>query len=379
MRTNRIIFLAAWLVALAPMAGEAQPPGLQRKIVVFQKQVGRQARETVVRGVGGAVLKHLRLIDGAAVELPAPAVAALMRKAEVKRVDEDLTITAIGQPAPAQPVQQTPWGITQIHAPSAWGQSTGAEVKLAVLDTGIKLNHRDLQANIAGGANVINPRKPADDDNGHGTHVAGTIGAVNNTIGVVGGAPQVRLYAVKVLARNGSGYLSDLVDGLTWCIDNQVRVVNMSLGSSSDNQSFHEAITAASAAGLTLVAAAGNEGRSQVSYPAAYPEVIAVTATDNSNNLASFSNYGSAVDLAAPGVSIYSTWNDGGYKTLSGTSMASPHVAAVVALRLALHPGETASQVKQVLEATARDLGPAGWDPRSGAGLVDAAAAVSAP
>lgn len=258
-------------------------------------------------------------------------------------------------------------------------------MKLAIVDTGIDLDHKDLQANIAGGVNTINPLKTANDDNGHGTHVAGIAGAINNTIGVVGVAPQVSLYAVKVLGRNGAGWLSDLIEGLTWCIDNGVQVVNMSLGSNSDNQSFHDAVTAVYNAGISQVAAAGNNGdgygtgTGAVTYPAAYPEVIAVTATDSTDNLALFSSYGSAADLAAPGVSVYSTWNNGYYYTLSGTSMACPHVAGVAALRLALYPGETPDQVKAALEASAEDLGDLGWDPYFGAGLVDALGAVLSP
>jgi len=392
-----VMVAAALLGSILPAS--AQAPGPERKIVVFQEWVVNEpAQAAIVRGVGGVVIKPLPVINGMAVYLPSPAVGALLRRAAVRRIDDDLTIFAIGRvsvldrpvatgkPAPPpQPSQTVPWGIARIDAPSAWAYSTGAGVKLAIVDTGIDLDHKDLQANIAGGVNTINLLKSANDDNGHGTHVAGTAGAISNTIGVVGAAPQVNLYAVKVLGRNGTGWLSDVIEGLTWCIDNGMQVVNMSLGSNSDNQSFHDAATAVYNAGITQVAAAGNNGdgygtgTGAVIYPAAYSEVIAVTATNSADNLAVFSSYGSAVDLAAPGESIYSTWYDGYYKTLSGTSMASPHVAGVAALRLALYPLDPPNQVKAALEASAEDLGDPGWDPYFGAGLVDALGAVTVP
>ncbi|MHC4310790.1 MAG: S8 family peptidase, partial [Planctomycetota bacterium] len=196
---------------------------------------------------------------------------------------------------------------------------------MAVLDTGIDYKHPDLDDNCYGGVNVINPRKDYRDDNGHGTHVAGIIAAEDNDIGVVGVAPEAYLYGVKALDRNGSGWLSDIIAGLEWCVNNRMDIVNMSLGADSDIQAFHDACDAASAT-VILVAAAGNDGGA-VDYPAAYGSVIAVSATDSSDGLASFSNYGNEIEIAAPGVNILSTYKGGGYETHSGTSMAAPHVA----------------------------------------------------
>jgi len=245
------------------------------------------------------------------------------------------------------------------------------------------LTHPDLKTNIKGGYNAIYPTKSANDDNGHGTHVAGTIAALNNTIGVVGVGPQINLYAVKVLDRRGSGYLSDVIEGLDWAAANGIQVVNMSLGTSSNVLSFHDAVVRAKAAGVTLVAAAGNSGGT-VSYPAAYPEVIAVSATDNTNTIASWSSRGLEVDLAAPGVSIFSTYKGSSYATLSGTSMASPHVAGAAAVLLTqtakcdtdLSGACSPDEVQARLEATATELGVAGRDNLYGAGLVNVFAAV---
>ncbi|MDP3014229.1 MAG: S8 family serine peptidase, partial [Candidatus Subteraquimicrobiales bacterium] len=203
-------------------------------------------------------------------------------------------------------------------------------------------------------------------------------------IGVVGVGPKIDLYAVKVLNRYGSGYLSDVIEGLGWAIQNGMQVVNMSLGTSSDILSFKEAIQRVNQAGITQVAAAGNTGGAVI-YPAAYPEVIAVSATNNLDTIASWSSRGSEVDLAAPGVSIYSTWPPRLYKTLSGTSMAAPHVAGTAALVLTTSVGSwdldndaiwDPIEVQNKLEATAEDLGTAGRDNLYGSGLVDAEKAV---
>ena len=156
-----------------------------------------------------------------------------------------------------------------------------------------------MKNNIKGGYNAINPLKSANDDNGHGTHVAGIIAAENNSVGVIGAGPQIDLYAVKVLSRNGSGYLSDVIEGIDWAIANGIQVINMSLGTTGNVQSFHDAIARANEAGIVQVAAAGNDGLA-VNYPAAYSEVIAVSATDSSDIITSWSSRGAEVDLSAP-------------------------------------------------------------------------------
>jgi len=227
-----------------------------------------------------------------------------------------------------------------------------------------------------------------DDDSGHGTRCAGIVAAVDNDIGVIGVAPQAWLYGVKVLDRRGSGYVSDVILGIEWSIENEMQVISMSLGTSSDVQSFHDACDAAYTAGIVLVAAAGNSGDtdpdSDVIYPAKYASVIAVAATDDTDTRASWSSDGPEVELAAPGVDIFSTWKGGEYETKSGTSMACPHVARTAALVLAA-PEDTArdsiangdgtwtnEEVRAVLQATADDLGAEGFDNYYGHGLVDA-------
>jgi subtilisin family serine protease len=283
------------------------------------------------------------------------------------------TPTYTPTPTPTGSLQPIPWGVDRIDAEKVWDTSPADNIKVAIIDTGIDLDHPDLRANVKGGINTIRSNRSADDDNGHGSHVAGTIAGINNTIGVVGVGHRIDLYAVKVLNSNGSGYISDIIEGIQWSINNGMDVINMSLGTSSNVQSFHDAVIAAKNAGLVVVASAGNSGPSDntVIYPAKYPEAIAVSAVDSGNNIASFSSRGSEVDLAGPGVSIYSTYRYGGYATLSGTSMAAPHVAGTAALVLSTHPGLTPDQVEQHLEANAEVL-PGLTANQQGAGLVDA-------
>lgn len=357
-----------------------------RKIVVFSGVLNDTAKNQLLARHGAVKYKDLTLINGAAVWLPNRASEkALASHPGVLRVDEDVLVQALSHQSSSQPSQSLPWGVDRIDAEAVWPLGNSADpVKVAIIDTGISKDHPDLKDNIKGGYNAINPAKSWNDDNGHGSHVAGIAAALNNTIGVVGAAPLADLYAVKVLNRNGSGFLSDVIEGIQWAVASGMQVINMSLGSSSDVQSMHDAVIGAYNAGVVVVAAAGNSGGA-VSYPAAYPEVIAVSATDQNNNLASFSSRGPEVDLAAPGVSIYSTYKGTGYATLSGTSMAAPHVAGAAALVLNTPVGAydadadgvwDPAEVKNKLQSTATDLGDVGLDNLYGYGLVNAYQAV---
>lgn len=393
-----LVFLLVGVVfglVTSPVIAQTQQ-GVPRKIVVFQEDfVNEAAQAALLRNFGAVLIKPLGLINGMAVYLPPQAERALLGRSEVLRIDDDLVIKAIGKPEgapgkpkkepPPQPVEELPWGVDRINAELAWPTTTGLTVKVAIMDTGIDLDHQDLQTNIKGNVNTINPRKSGNDDNGHGTHVAGIVAAIDNDIGVIGVGPEISLYAVKVLDRNGSGWLSDLIEGLEWCINNKMQAVNMSLGSSSDNQSFHDAITKTYQAGITQVTAAGNNGEygGAITYPAKYPETIAVSAVDKNDQFAYFSSYGPEIDLAAPGVEINSTYKDGYYKILNGTSMAAPHVTGTAGLLLTTPVGIydldadgiwDPAEVKNKLQATAEDIYL--LPEQQGEGLVDAYSAV---
>ena len=322
---------------------------------------------------GATEQRALSNLHASVAMLPARAISDLRAEADVAYVEEDGVAEALAKPSggsPAQPAQQTPWGVTQVGAPVSG--NTGSGINVAVIDTGIDLDHPDLKANIAGSVDFTGSRKGADDENGHGTHVAGTIGALQNSIGVVGVAPGVSLYAVRVLDRRGYGWWSDIAEGIDWCAGHGIHVANMSLGGSSAPTVVKTACDSASASVL-LVAAAGNSGdgntsTTETSYPAAYTSVVAVGATNSSNGLASFSNTGTYLELCGPGVSVLSTYKGAGYATLSGTSMSSPHAAGVAALLLA--SGSTASTVRGNLQTRAWDLGSTGPDMGFGWGLV---------
>ncbi len=269
------------------------------------------------------------------------------------RIEEDGKVEILGKlrrlalRTPSQPAQSAPWGIQAVFAKEAWFYNRGAGVTVCVVDTGVQKNHPDLSANIAGGKNFVrmsgkvDPNK-YDDDNGHGTHVAGTISALDNTIGVVGVAPLAKIYAVKVLDRSGSGYMSAVADGIRACVAAGAKVINMSLGSTSDSSLVRDAVKFAASNGVKIYAAAGNESTA-ISYPAVYAEVNAISAVDSQLKFASFSNFGLAVDYAAPGVNVRSTTRGSTYATYSGTSMASPHAAGVAALMISAQKSSIAA------------------------------------
>jgi subtilisin family serine protease len=371
-----VIFLAV------PISAAPAGQGPERAIVVFRDSfAGAPAQAGLLRAFGAEPLQSLWLINGVAAALPPGVAKHLLARGEVVRIDPDVEVRALAKPSqaggnkgrpPAQPPQELPWGVNRIDAEWAWGTATGAGVNVAVIDTGIDGSHPDLAANVAGGINFVAKTwsKPAApdkwaDDNGHGTHVAGIIAALDNDIGVVGVAPRATLWAVKVLDKNGSGYLSNVIAGIQWSVSNHIDVANMSLGTNADLQSLHDACDAAAAAGVLLVAAAGNDGAA-VDYPGAYSSVIAVAATDITDLRPSWSSLGPQVYLAAPGVNVKSTWKGGGYAYASGTSMAAPHATGTLALNLSAN-----------LSASADDLSPAGWDVYTGWGLVDAGEAAT--
>jgi subtilisin family serine protease len=329
---------------------------------------------------GGGVDASIDGVHALACHVPASAISALRAEADVAYVEEDGIAEALGKGASGkpgggttQPAQSTPWGISRVGAPVSGNAGSG--VKVAIIDTGIDLNHPDLAGNVNSGATFVSRTSTPDDDNGHGTHVAGIVAALDNTIGVVGVAPEAALYPVKVLDKRGSGTWSAVASGIGWAVDHGMNVANMSLGGGA-NSTLETACSNAESAGVLLIAAAGNSGdgntsTTELSYPAAYSSVVAVGATDSSDHLASFSNTGSFLEVSGPGVNVYSTYKGDGYATLSGTSMASPHATGVAALLWnALGSSASASSVRSELANRAVDLGSSGFDNGFGWGLV---------
>lgn len=241
----------------------------------------------------------------------------------------------------AEQVHETPQGVSLIQAPEVWEQSRGEGITIAILDTGCDTDHPDLQGRIQGGRNFTGDDEGNpdiyEDYNGHGTHVAGTIAGIANDSGVVGVAPEANLLILKVLDRQGSGQYEWIINGIHYAVEQKVDIISMSLGGPEDVPAMHEAIQAAVAQNILVICAAGNEGDNQEStdeygYPGYYNEVISVGSVNLSKQSSEFSNTNTEVDLVAPGEDILSTYLDGKYATLSGTSMATPHVSGAMAL-----------------------------------------------
>ena len=267
------------------------------------------------------------------------------------------------------------WGMTKIEAPAAWDVTTGSDsVTIAIVDTGVDLSHPDLSGKLVSGYDFVNNDSDPQDDYGHGTHVAGIAAArTNNGTGVAGLSWGTKIMPVKVLDDYGTGGYEDVANGIIYAANNGADIINLSLGGTVYSWTLKDAAEYAHDLGCVIVAAAGNDN-SSVSYPARYPEVFAVAATDSDDQKASFSNYGPEVDVAAPGVSIRSTywWGGSTYEWLSGTSQASPHVAGLAALIWSVNPGLNNTQVESIIKQTADDLGAAGRDKYYGFGRINA-------
>jgi subtilisin family serine protease len=346
----------------------------------------REAPQLAGRQGGRVLAVYSHVLNGFAFSGSAAAAAALARDPQVAHVEASRTLHAV-EVAPNGILRTSAWAAHQAGYTGV--TSGGTPVRVAVVDTGIKADHVDLAANIAPGLgiNCINPGQPPTDDQGHGTHVAGTVAAAFNGQGVVGMATNAQLIPVKVLDSTGFGTDAQVICGLDYIAalaqsQPGPYVVNMSLGdpnrpgeTTCGSSALHQAICGLTNAGVTVVAAAGNDGGDAASFvPASYDEVIAVSAYTDfdgrsggavgcqadfsdygfecDDTLASFSNYGSVVDVTAPGVHVLSDSLDGGQATLSGTSMATPHVAGAAALVLGVNPGLTPAQVRGLLEST---------------------------
>ena len=365
-----MIMVISVTVVLAGSAADNDTKTKEPVIIGFESTPGH-ADKAMVHGHGGDIKYSYTIINAIAAKLPEPAIENIQKNPRVTYVERD------GEVHTLDTELDNSWGVKRIGAGIVHaGGNKGAGVNVAIIDTGIDYTHSDLDDNFDTellGYDFVNGDSDPMDDNGHGTHCAGIVAAEDNGVGVVGVAPEAHLYAVKVLNSGGSGSLSDVIAGIQWSVDNGMHVISMSLGTDTDYLPLHAACDVASG-GIVIVAAAGNDGNppgkgDNVDYPARYDSVIAVAATDSNDNRARWSSTGPAVELAAPGVSVYSTV-PGGYGTKGGTSMACPHVAGTVALVI----GE--GDVRQYLQYTADDLGATGKDSLYGYGLVDADEAV---
>jgi thermitase len=339
-------------------------------------------------GVGSTGAQLVKVPAGKELRL----IEALGRNRAVEYAEPDELVTAAGADQyfdrqyglenHGQPFTNTAGTVTMpvgapdadIDATEAWGLARGSGVRVAIIDSGVAINHEDISPQVVDRVNlsdsIIRADHPEDYDKyGHGTHVAGIVAAIpGNSIGVAGVCPECDILDVKVLNDNGSGLSSGIAKGIDWAVGHGAKVINMSLGQRVSSRTLEAAVNNAWAAGVVIVAAAGNAGTQAQVYPGAYPKVIAVAATDNKDVRASFSSYGKWVDVAAPGVNVYSTFPMGGfvlgdqnhrspgYDIESGTSMASPVVAAVAALTWSTAAGISNESVRKKVESTAENI-----------------------
>lgn len=335
-----------------------------------------QKANSILRKHNVDAIMHLQQVNASVVELTPSQLEQFQNDPAVQYIEEDVKRYLMD--VPSIQAQSTPYGITMVQANQV-SDINATNTKVCVIDTGYHLSHADLPNTGVSGFAFSGHGTWNSDGNGHGTHVAGTMVALNNADGVIGVLPSAKagVHIVKIFNNSGNWTTaSNLIQAIQSCKDAGAKVVNMSLGGGSSSTTEQTAMTNFYNGGMLLIAAAGNAGNTSLSYPASYDAVVSVAAVDSSRNLASFSQRNAQVELAGPGVAVNSTWNNGGYNSISGTSMASPHVAGVAALVWSNHPQCTAPQIRSALNRTAQDRGTAGRDTSFGFGIVQAKAAV---
>lgn len=371
--------LLAWV--LGPVVAFGQGGNVADRILVKPAAgVSEVGVHALLASHGAEQVGQIDRIGVRVVRVPAErlerVLAALSHNPTIEFAERDVLAQALL--VPSDPSYPSQWHLPKIRSAEAWDLGTGQRRDiLAVVDTGVAYEHGDLKGKLLQGYNFVAGNNNAADDNGHGTLVAGAAAALsNNSVGVAGVAWQCQILPVKVLDASGSGSHSAIANGIIYAADQGARVINLSLGSSVGSRTLERAVNYAWGKNAVLVAAAGNNGTNALVYPAAYPNVLGVSALDSNDALPSWSSFGSHVMLAAPGVNILTTHVGGGYGYASGTSLATPLVSGVAALVVGARPELTNSEVRQVLQGTATDLGTAGYDQSFGYGRVDAYAAV---
>ncbi len=376
--------------------------GIEKRLVIGFNKAPGESEISLIESNHGTVDKVYSHVRALSVKIEESQLSELLNSPDVAYIEEDISIQTVnpvtavpglGAMAASSVEYENAWSVALINTETAHNKSiTGSGVKIAILDTGIDYNHPDLALNYAGGENFISldpeNHDPFDDSwNSHGTHVAGTIAAQLDGVGVVGVAPDASIYAVKVLDGAGFGSVSDIVAGIDWAISNQMDIVNMSVGMDQYSQSLEDACALAEAAGIMLIAAAGNSYGGPVLYPAALPSVVAVGATTIFGDISVVSPIGPEMEVVAPGLNVFSTvgmaW--GGYGFLGGTSQAAPHVSGLAALLMS--SGDVVDidgngvvdnrDLRMQIQYSTIDLGDVGFDEIHGYGLIDVATAFS--
>ena len=357
-------------------------------IVTYKENAPEKAVLSAEKKTGANVEEKLSEVDARLIELPdiKERRSGKAREQDLERAKKDLekdpavesvdyNYVYTGNYTPRDPKFNLQWGLKQTGFQKAWNKTRGRNrVRIAIVDSGARMNHQDLKGKLAVGWDFRNDNGTIEDLNGHGTHVAGIAGArTSNGIGVAGGCPNCRLIIAKAMDKNLFGYNSDISDAIIWSTKKGARVINLSLGGQAKSDVLRNAINYAQRRGVVVVAAGGNYGDNRTVYPAAYRGVIGVSHTDRYNHRVFDASYGDWIDVAAPGYDILSTAPKG-YRYMNGSSMAVPHVSALAGLLASQNRGPKA--IKRRILRSAQDLGPRGRDPYYGRGLIRADRAV---
>ncbi|MEI7904014.1 MAG: S8 family serine peptidase [Candidatus Firestonebacteria bacterium] len=389
---KKYLLIFAGLLILCPFAQKAAAEAGHRKthpayvedeiLVKFENNINPAAAGRILQRCAGASFAPASGFDGIGklgyrkIKLPkgksAPeALAEFRSEGSVKVVELNSYFDILVTPNDTNYGLQ--WCHPKMQSPQGWDLFTGgSNITVAIIDTGVNYNHEDLAGKVVQGYDFYNNDADPMDDHSHGTHCAGIAAAVsNNGKGVAGVSWGAVVLAVKSFSATGTGSDEQVVNGIIYAADNGARVISMSFGDTADSQMVHDAIIYAANKGCLLVASRGNDGTNVVNYPAAYPEVMAVSATDSSDALASFSSYGNDVAVAAPGVSIYSTVLGNAYANKGGTSMSCPQVAGLAALIWSKMPSLTREEIRTLIQEGADDIGAPGYDQYFGNGRIN--------
>lgn len=324
----------------------------RRFIIAFDREAQLLSIVDELDAASIQILGQLDIISGISCSLTKEQMELVQSMPSVRYIEPDFELYMLEAEPPVLslarshhlvPASETiDWGVKRISAPEAWEMATGKDVRVGVIDTGIATAHPDMRGAVIGGFNAIDGGS-YEDDNNHGTYVASVLAARRNGEGIVGVAPDALLYAIKVLGSDGRGYISDVIEGCQWAMEEGIPVVNMSLGSNYESTAMREAMDMAAIQGMITIAAAGNEGERGIFYPARNKVAVCVGASGMDDRRTPWSNYGPALKengVLAPGDWILAASKDGGWQRVTGTSIAAPHVTGTIALLLEMREVE---------------------------------------
>lgn len=385
MKTTKSLLSGALLAGLLGALAQATAAEPEVSLIIKPKSHMREASlHAMVASHGGRAERNIPQLNTRVVRLPAKAaakaLAAMSKNSDVEYVEPDFTATALNTANDPQFTSGNQWALQKIAAPVAWNTTIGSSnVIVAVIDSGVSATHPDLAGKVLPGYDFINNDTDATDDNGHGTAVAGLIGAAtNNGIGMAGVSWNSMILPVKALGADGNGSYSAIANAIIWAADRGARVINLSLGGTSASTTLQNAVNYAWNRNCVVIAAAGNSGNNIPQYPGACSNVVAVSATDSNDLRPSWSNFGSYVDVSAPGVNVLTLQGANSYSNWNGTSFSSPITAGVVALMASANSSLNNTALVNTLLANSDDIGTAGYDVYYGNGRVNANRAVQA-